>query len=638
MKTKNILLGLVLLVSLSGIAQTYTFIGAGADNRWRDSQNWDPVGIPDINSDVILPNGSISKIRANPDPLDTLAVQSITMLGNAVLNVEGRWGVVDTNSDIQNNASINWSAGAFGGGGTLNNSGTINLLSASIHEIGGGASTWVNEGTINLFEGGNFIITGTVENRLSGTIDFKNTTLIGGNGLLINKGLIQSTITVGAQNASILVPLENDDGTISAAASDTTVILNNPGLYNNGTFNTLSTGQIEFIGDAFTVSGFLDGNLAGNDALVWTAPMIVPNSASFNFTGQGYVSWNQATLGGGGIFTNRSEMWTGGGNKAIIDNTTFRNEGELKLSHALTITDGVLENDEDGVIMLDGGNYQIGAGGAMADNRLIINNGLIERTSGSFTTIVPELFNNGVIDIATGEIIKSSALPFTNTANGVVKGNGIFDFTANSNYVNSGTYAPGSSPGVLTFQGNFDSESTSVLEVELDGNMQGDEYDLLEIVGNAEFNGTIDVLLGFDPEIDDEFVIATTTGAINTCNLPATVTGQNGFNQYTFSVVCRNDNELVLTAESVILGNEQFDLDKEIAVYPNPVSDVLNVQSSFAEIDQITVVDLNGRVVKLISQISGNEAQLDLRELASGMYLVEITTEKGTTTKRVAKQ
>lgn len=637
MKTNNLLFILLFFICFSGIAQTYTFTGDGSNNHWRNAVNWDPIGVPGVNSDVILPDGSSSAIKAFADPSDTLAVRSITMFGDAQLNVEGRWGVVDTNSDIQPNAIINWSAGAFGGGGTLNNSGTLNITSVSTHEMGGGSSSIVNSGTINLFDGGSFIVQGTLHNTEDGLVDFREETLIGGDGLFINEGTIRSIATF--EDVAILVPLENTNGTIFSAGSDARIILNNPGTYTNGTFNTVQTGVIEFIGDPITVSGFLQGEIQGAGSIEWTAPMIVPTTASFNFEGEGIVAWNQATLGGGGTFTNRGTIHTRGGNKAIIDNTTFNNEGILKLAHVLTITDGTLFNKEEGVIELDGTNFQIGAGGAGAENRIIINEGLILRTSGFLTNIFPELYNAGVIDIEQGEIIKNSILPFTNAFNGTVKGNGIFDFTANSNFVNNGTYAPGSSPGTLTYQGNFDSESSSVLEVDLDGNTQGSEYDLLEIQGNADFKGTIDVNLQFNPEIDDEFVIATTTGTITNCALPATVEGRFGTSTYTFSVFCRNDNELVLTADSVVLGTEENDFANSIVVYPNPVNNVLNIQNnSLSEIDVIAVFDVNGRLIlKELENLKSN-AELDLSELTTGMYFVEISSSEGTITKRIIKK
>ncbi|HAE29902.1 MAG TPA: hypothetical protein DCF89_02215 [Flavobacteriales bacterium] len=73
-----------------------------------------------------------------------------------------------------------------------------------------------------------------------------------------------------------------------------------------------------------------------------------------------------------------------------------------------------------------------------------------------------------------------------------------------------------------------------------------------------------------------------------------------------------------------------------IDVYPNPVSNVINVRSEFT-IDNLSVLDLTGRTVK--QQISNNkEFSLDVSELAKGIYLVKLTSgEKQAVTKFIKK-
>jgi hypothetical protein len=76
-----------------------------------------------------------------------------------------------------------------------------------------------------------------------------------------------------------------------------------------------------------------------------------------------------------------------------------------------------------------------------------------------------------------------------------------------------GTLAPGFSPGQATINGDYNLQSAGILEIELFGLTAGLEYDQLVINGLVDLNadngdgGFLDVILGFAPEIGDEFII-----------------------------------------------------------------------------------------------------------------------------------
>lgn len=74
----------------------------------------------------------------------------------------------------------------------------------------------------------------------------------------------------------------------------------------------------------------------------------------------------------------------------------------------------------------------------------------------------------------------------------------------------------------------------------------------------------------------------------------------------------------------VYLSNDQFDKN-ELKYFPNPVDDILTI--SYAEIiTQIEVFDLLGKRVKTL-QASENEVKVDLSNLPSGTYLVQLKTD-----------
>lgn len=73
-----------------------------------------------------------------------------------------------------------------------------------------------------------------------------------------------------------------------------------------------------------------------------------------------------------------------------------------------------------------------------------------------------------------------------------------------------------------------------------------------------------------------------------------------------------------------------------IAIYPNPATNVLNISNvNNYEIKNISVVDINGRVVK---NESGAMTQINVSDLNAGVYFVTIEAAEGKTTKKFIKQ
>ena len=71
----------------------------------------------------------------------------------------------------------------------------------------------------------------------------------------------------------------------------------------------------------------------------------------------------------------------------------------------------------------------------------------------------------------------------------------------------------------------------------------------------------------------------------------------------------------------------------EINVYPNPATDVIYVAN--AEGAQVSVFDMNGRMVNSVESASANQA-IDASVLAKGMYIVRIVDGQNVTTKKVS--
>ncbi len=82
------------------------------------------------------------------------------------------------------------------------------------------------------------------------------------------------------------------------------------------------------------------------------------------------------------------------------------------------------------------------------------------------------------------------AAGFTNEGN--ISGTGTVDVNAGT-LVNNGTVSAGFSPGTLTVSGNYNQTASGLLDVELNGTTAGTDYDVLNVTGNANLDGTLNV-------------------------------------------------------------------------------------------------------------------------------------------------
>ena len=108
----------------------------------------------------------------------------------------------------------------------------------------------------------------------------------------------------------------------------------------------------------------------------------------------------------------------------------------------------------------------------------------------------------------------------------------------------------------------------------------------------------------------------------------------------TISVTSKFDN-LLANANSIenLLGSFDFNLAaSKFSVSPNPANDFISVTNSDnILVSGISITDLNGRVVKQNSYTNVSDIQVNVSDLASGMYMMNITSDKGSVTKKIIK-
>ena len=74
-----------------------------------------------------------------------------------------------------------------------------------------------------------------------------------------------------------------------------------------------------------------------------------------------------------------------------------------------------------------------------------------------------------------------------------------------------------------------------------------------------------------------------------------------------------------------------------VQIFPNPTTDILNVQSE-ENIERIQVLNAKGQIILSRNYENQNNIQLNISDLASGLYSVQMKTKKGFQTSKIIKQ
>jgi hypothetical protein len=100
-------------------------------------------------------------------------------------------------------------------------------------------------------------------------------------------------------------------------------------------------------------------------------------------------------------------------------------------------------------------------------------------------------------------------------------------------------------------------------------------------------------------------------------------------------------------ANSDIIGIDTFLVDRPLstsdffknnfAMYPNPASSVLNLNSQLAGMTSVSISDINGRTVKTIAPGNVTRTQINIFDLTTGVYFVKVATADGVGTAKLMK-
>ncbi|MDO9084960.1 MAG: hypothetical protein Q7U53_02030 [Anaerolineaceae bacterium] len=556
-KLRKIFQGMVVLViclSLTGgltesvQAATCTWNGSVSID-WTNPSNWTDCGVPGVSDAVVIPAATTYSptIPTNLESFYDMA--SITIDSDATLTIMKSAGVNAAtwtiNGSLIANAAdspiyVNFNAGT--GSGVVNNNGTItklgddNLFMYSTFNNSGDLifqESGTSDGGVVLLRGGNH--TGTFQGKylfLGGdfageTYNFNSGSAIQVAQLFAQSGTVNiegsysppvstSYLSVHPSEGTVTVNFKNGASVIRMAE---TTIINNGGKLTleaqayNYTMEKLFLeygGELKVLGD-LTVNNKFDWN-AGK--LSGATGKTTINTGTVFTMGASVYAQNDFTLDGHNLVNNAVANWNKR-NLTLINSAVIDNNGTFNANATTTMSAGASES------FINNGNfYKNTASTTTTMNVPFTNDGIVQVNAGSL--VFQQGMDNGentTINLGGGILDPGESL-ILETGDSLI-GSGTLD----SNLVNAGTVSPGTSPGIITVDGDYTQDSSGTLEIELDGTTPGSGYDQLVVTGAATLGGSLDVSLipGFSPIAGQSFTImtyASHTGEFDTENLP----------------------------------------------------------------------------------------------------------------------
>ncbi len=83
------------------------------------------------------------------------------------------------------------------------------------------------------------------------------------------------------------------------------------------------------------------------------------------------------------------------------------------------------------------------------------------------------------------------------------------------------------------------------------------------------------------------------------------------------------------------LSTTDYQLENQISIYPNPASSIINIKLTDITANKALILDMNGRTLQSENII--NKSTVGISNLANGIYLMQITTDKGIVSKKIVK-
>lgn len=228
------------------------------------------------------------------------------------------------------------------------------------------------------------------------------------------------------------------------------------GLVSNNAFN-LGSGTLNVSGGTLQLN---NGGTASGVMNISTPGTLLFSGGTYNFSSGGFSGTGTTTVAGATV--NLPSL-----NLSGVSNVTA---GQLNVAGATSIA-------PTGVMTVSGGVLN-------ANGPLFVDGTLQSTPPGIINTAGQPITVGGLLDLGGGTL---QTTQLNIISSGVLKGKG----TVIGNVIVAGTFAPGTSPGIVNINGNY--TQTGTLQIELGGITPGTGYDQVVVSGTANLGGTLDV-------------------------------------------------------------------------------------------------------------------------------------------------
>ncbi len=467
-------------------AGTFIKLGAGTTQFTVSSS-----GVPFNNTGSVDVQAGTLTLDAGGTSGNTMNVAASGTLSFASSYTHQAASTLTSSGAVSLNSGIHTFAGLVTSTGTLNISATANFNVPTT--LGGGVT----------LSGGTLSGTGNV--TVNGTLNWTGGTMSGTGQTLVPAG---GTLNLSGSTHQLNRVLQNDG---TAAWTAGALQMQGGTLDNNGSFTANTASLLQSYGtggtNAFNNAGTFIKLGAGTTQFT-TSSSGVP----FNNTGSVDVQAGTLSLSAG--LTNLSGTTLSGGSY-LVSGTLRISGADIRTNSATIILTGVgaaIVNDAT-------------SANALANFGTITTLGNLTIQGGRNLTVPGPFSNSGHVTIGQTSTFTVSLGNYTQSA-GTTTVDGILDPANNvdiqagtlggsghilGNVNNAGSLNPGTSPGILNVEGNYNQTTTGILNVEIGGIQAGNQFDRLAVSGIATLDGTLAISLinGYQVNSAETFQVLT---------------------------------------------------------------------------------------------------------------------------------
>jgi Leucine-rich repeat (LRR) protein len=107
---------------------------------------------------------------------------------------------------------------------------------------------------------------------------------------------------------------------------------------------------------------------------------------------------------------------------------------------------------------------------------------------------------------------------------------------------------------------------------------------------------------------------------------------------YSTNTWTRIDSQMSFNEDCTALSITDEVLEVDFAIYPNPVSDILNFKVENQQIKSVKIFNLMGKEVMSISANNNSLENINISQLSTGMYLIKLQTETTVFSRKIIKR